>query len=62
MKLQPKLSNEFFYSMLTRTPDVLKMGRLLITIKGRANANLPNRRYYYYTDIGTALEQSYLSS
>lgn len=61
MKLQPKLSKECFHTRLGRTPDVLKMGRLLIAIKGRANTNLPNRRYYYI-DIGVAFEQSYVSS
>lgn len=61
MKLQPKLRKELLHSRLGRTPDVLKMVRLLIAIKGQANTDLPNRRYYY-TDIGVAFEQSYVSS
>lgn len=40
-----------------RTPDVLKMGRLLIAIKGRADNSLPNTSYYY-KDIGVVSEQS----
>lgn len=40
MKLQSKLSKVFFDLRLGRTPDVLKMGRLLIAIKARTNTFL----------------------